>query len=1303
MNKVLASIGNADADFLLGGGDMGAMMRSIDWSETPMGAVEFWPQSLRTAISIMLASRFAMAVAWGEEFHFFYNDRYRPILGASKHPGALGSPAHEIFPEAWPFIGPLFESTRQGESVALDDVMIPLDRYGYLENCYFTLSYSPIRDESGGVGGMLAVVAETTERVRIETALRESEERYRHLVQSLPAAVYTIDMQGRITLYNEAAAALWGQEPQLGEDSWCGSYRIYRPDGTPLPLDKCPMAVSLEEGRPVRGEEIIIERPDGSRRNILPHPEPIRNASGAMVGAINMLIDITHYRQAEQSLRESEERFAKFMQHLPGLSWIKDLEGRYIFVNSAAERAFRRSRAELYGKTDEEIFPPETARQFRQNDRRAIAGATGVETVETLEHDDGIHHSIVSKFPIPGSDGAPTLVGGIAIDITERIKIEQALSESEERFRTLATNAPVAIFMKDLDGRYTLANPLACQALGRPDGATGLTDHEILPADVADQLRRHDLEVIGTGRALEREEVVQRDAWRRDFLSVKFPLLDAEGRAVGVCGVAVDITERKLAEKAMRESEERLRLATQTGKVGVWDWDIITNRVTWTDSLYTIHGVKPNQFDATVGGFESLVHPGDRDFVSESIRRALEDDAPYELEFRAVRPDGEVIWLFTTAVILRDGLRPTRMLGATLDITQSKRVEVALRESEERFRTLTSFAPVGIFLTNLNGDCLFVNRRWCDMAGLTMQEAEGKGWTKALHPDDRERVTSEWYRSVQKGVPFISEYRFLRPDGTVTWLHGSAVELRNAESLIIGHIGAIADITESKHAEAALRESEARFRNLANNAPVLIWVNGMEGCEFVNHEYLRFVECEFEELLGMKWTRLLHPDDMEDYLDTYRRAFEQRELFQAYCRFRRADGEYRWLRSRGVPRFDAEGVFLGYVGCSVDISDIKKSEEALKEADRRKDEFLATLAHELRNPLAPIQNAVQIMQMTSGDTETLEQARVTMQRQLNQMVRLIDDLLDVSRISRGKITLRKEQTELSAIVQNALEISQPIIKQFGHKLTITLPSEPVFIEADITRLAQVFANLLNNAAKYTEHGGHISLSVERQGSQVAVSVKDDGIGIPAQMLPQVFEMFTQGDHSLEKSHSGLGVGLSIVKSLVDMHGGTVEASSAGHGFGSEFTVRLPVLVSPTSESRPSGDDQESLSASARRRILVADDNEDAATTLAMVLELMGNEVRVVNDGLEAVEKAAEFKPELILLDIGMPRMNGYEACRRIREERGDSEVVIVALTGWGQDEDKQRSKDAGFDHHLVKPVDPEELEKLLAELQAETG
>jgi signal transduction histidine kinase len=378
-------------------------------------------------------------------------------------------------------------------------------------------------------------------------------------------------------------------------------------------------------------------------------------------------------------------------------------------------------------------------------------------------------------------------------------------------------------------------------------------------------------------------------------------------------------------------------------------------------------------------------------------------------------------------------------------------------------------------------------------------------------------------------------------------------------------------------------------------------------------------------------------------------------------------------------------------------SKIARDITSRKEEERRRTEFLAMLAHELRNPLAPIRNGVQLMRLAASDPAVVEQATTMMERQVQHLVRLVDDLLDVSRISRGKLQLRKERVELATVVRNALEVCGQMIEEQEHELSVTFPDQPLYVDADKTRLVQTMCNLLNNAVKYSERGTRIDVSVQQSGDEVAISVKDAGIGILPEMLPKIFEMFTQVDCSLEKSQGGLGVGLTIVKRLIEMHGGSVEARSEGYGTGSEFIVRLPLASTNVPDELPGS--SEPPPHANPHRILVVDDHLDAASSLAIMLRIMGHEVHTAHDGLEAIEVADAIRPDLILLDIGMPRLDGYETCRRLREHDGGRDASIIALTGWGQDEDKRRSAEAGFDGHLIKPAEPATLGQLLAGLK----
>jgi signal transduction histidine kinase/CheY-like chemotaxis protein len=402
--------------------------------------------------------------------------------------------------------------------------------------------------------------------------------------------------------------------------------------------------------------------------------------------------------------------------------------------------------------------------------------------------------------------------------------------------------------------------------------------------------------------------------------------------------------------------------------------------------------------------------------------------------------------------------------------------------------------------------------------------------------------------------------------------------------------------------------------------------------------------------------------------------------------------------SRTREQFDADELeFLRTITHYVTVAyERLRLVKELRDTDRRKDEFLAMLAHELRNPLAPIRNAVQVLRLRGPLEPALQSARDMIDRQVGHMVRLVDDLLDVSRISRGKITLRCEPVELAGVVASAVESSRPLIEARRHDLQVELPAGPVRVQGDHTRLAQLVLNLLNNAAKYTPEGGHIRLAVSTMDHQAVVQVRDDGVGIVPELLPKVFDLFTQAERTLDRSQGGLGIGLTLVKKLTEMHGGTVEAHSAGPGRGSEFVVRLPLLAERRSAGSGPGANGQLVKSSARR-ILVVDDNVDAADSLAVLLRLLGNDVRIAHDGPAALEAAGAYWPDVVLLDLGLPRMSGYEVCRRLRDGQFANGPLVVALTGYGQDEDRRRTREAGFDRHLVKPVNPDELREVLAE------
>jgi PAS domain S-box-containing protein len=922
-------------------------------------------------------------------------------------------------------------------------------------------------------------------------------------------------------------------------------------------------------------------------------------------------------------------------------------------------------------------------------------------------------------------------------DVTEHHRAVQAMEQSSLELADFFENASVGLHWAGPDGTILRVNRAELDLLGyeREDYVGHrISEFHVDQAVIADILER-----LRAGEVLRDREVRMR--CRNG--EIKHVLLDSsvlwkDGEFIHTRCFTRDLSDRARAS----EAQSRLAAIVESSEDAIIGKTLDSRIMTWNAGAQRLFGYTAEEI---VGQSITLLIPADRqDEERQILEQVRRGERLEHYDTVRIARDGRLIDVsLTVSPVLDAAGQVVAASSIARDITASKRAEEALRASEQRFRLLAKTIPSMIWTAAPDGTITYANDRWFEYCGLTPSHS-GDDWPElVVHPDDRERCREAWSRARRDGTEYAIEVRHRRYDGAYRWFVTRAVPLRDDAERVEQWFGITTDIEDRKRAEQTshfLAEVSTSLSELTDDEGTLSRVARIAVTDFAD-----WCRVDLQQVDGsLRTLALTHRDPQrEQFALTLAQRYAARatdahwpmrvvktgepewiprvndQLLQELAR---DDEHLRLIRELGlvsvisVP-LKSRHRTLGALtfataesGRIYDTSDLTAAEDlahrtviamenanllkALQGSDRRKDEFLAMLAHELRNPLAPIRNAVQIFRVKSPPVPELRWATEVIDRQAEQMARLVDDLMDVSRITRGNIELRREIVDLRRVVNTALEASRPLIEKWNHAMTVTMPDEPVWLDADPTRLAQVLLNLVNNSAKYTEHGGNIALSVRRRGDEALITVSDDGIGIPQEMLPRIFDMFTQLDRSRERSEGGLGIGLTLVQRLVEMHGGVVEARSEGEGKGSEFVVRIPVAADASHQ--PPGVPGTPLSPRPRR-ILVVDDNRDAAHTLAKLLSMLGNDVTTAHDGVEAVGAAATFRPDVVLLDLGLPRLNGYDVARKIRAQEGGSGILLVALTGWGQARDRERTGAAGFDHHMTKPVEFDVLLELLHE------
>jgi PAS domain S-box-containing protein len=705
--------------------------------------------------------------------------------------------------------------------------------------------------------------------------------------------------------------------------------------------------------------------------------------------------------------------------------------------------------------------------------------------------------------------------------------------------------------------------------------------------------------------------------------------------------------------------------------------------------------------DGTVGlTCEHITHPDDwpahARLIDQVAGGSLKEIA---IDKRYVRPDGTSVWVHVSmAPLLDDTGEAEGLIAIVEDIAERHEAEDRLRASESRYRSLVDATTAIVWTADASGAFTVPQESWQASTGQDAARYAGFGWAAAIHPEDRARVQALWQDALAHPRPVDTETRIWNaPSLSYRWYTSRVVPRFDPDGAVEEWVGACTDIHERRVAEIQLRESEERAHLALDIAQLgtMTWVRDDDDV---------LADARGREICGLPATGAIALADLEARIHAGDRAHvlagltdaatHAREYAEEF-RFEHRDGSVRWVVARGdvVTRPGNTTVPVTVLLLSLmDVTERRMAEEGLKQADREKDDFLALLAHELRNPLAPIRTAVQLLKMRKQPDPEMQRLHAVIDRQVQHLVRMVDDLLDVSRVLRGKVELRREPIEIADAIAIAVETSRPLLDAQRQELNLQLPAHSVTVHGDAVRLSQVIANLLNNASKYSDVGATIQLTASQADNEVIITVRDAGAGIPADVLPRVFEPFVQADRSLERSRGGLGIGLTLVKKIVELHHGQVAVESAGPGQGSAFTIRLPAHAGATVAAHAA--DQPPVIAFPAR-VLIVDDNVDAAESLALLLQSDGHTVSVAHNGVDAVSRAESWRPDIAVLDVGLPGMSGYEVASVLRQ-RGDACPELIAVTGYGQAADTQRALAAGFRYHLVKPVDARDLTMAIA-------
>ncbi|HEY9697616.1 MAG TPA: PAS domain S-box protein [Trichocoleus sp.] len=1198
---------------------------------------------------------------------------------------------------------------------------------------------SAIYDADGNPTSSMGVIFDITERKQAEIALHVKSAELRHVTETAGIGLTRCSRDLRYLSANPAYAQLAGMTVEeivdrpivevMGESA----FEVIRP----------------YVDRVLQGERVDYEAQvpfaAGGIRDLYIVYTPDKDSHGNIIGWIASVVDISDRKRIEEELRKSEQQLRSAIEvaRFSPYEW-NPVTGELVWDARLKAMWGLAPDAEVNLAVHNAGLHPEDREYVEQQAAKAIdPNGDGIFEAEfrVIGIEDGVERWISGRGQtFFDAERRPVYYVGAAQDISDRKRAEAALRESEERFRVLADCAPCLIWLNGADGGCEFVNQAYLDFFGKTlEELQGFGWQVDLHPDDAEEYVSAYLKAFRERNPFQAKVRVRRaDGQYRWLDCYAAPRFSNSGALLGYVGTSFDITDRRQTEEALRESEERLRLAMEAAQMGSWDLDIRTGKLLWSEQYFKVLGYEPVATgEVSYEMWSSRVHPDDRDLVLQRWQQSRLEQQLYRAEYRVIRADnGQIAWVASLGSFTYDETgEPIRALGVVFDITDRKQTDAALQESLAILNTVNEVTPTLIYIKDRQRRLQMVNPATARLLGKSEAELIGKTEVDYLRLEEAEQIAENDCRVMESGQVILFEELVVVPEGNRIFLSAKA-PYRDEQGNIIGLIGVSTDITDRKQAELALRESEALARARAEElealmevVPVAIWLAHDPDCHqvTVNRAAYNLMRAELgdpttatpaEGIYPFKFKLQIKGQDVPaEELSLQKAGRTGQEVVQeAELVFE--DGVVHYMYGRAVPLRDGAGNVRGVIGAYVDISDRKQAEaereqllareqsarEEAERANRIKDEFLAVLSHELRSPLNPILGWSRLLLNGNLDEVRMRQALTTIERNAKLQAELIEDLLDVSRILQGKLSLTVSSVNLASTIKAAIETVRLAAEAKSIAIETNLDFNVGLVSGDATRLQQVVWNLLSNAVKFTPEGGHVIVQLEQVERQARITVSDTGKGIVPDFLPYVFDYFRQADSATTRKFGGLGLGLAIVRHLVELHGGTIQADSPGEGLGATFTVHLPLMqvlpkIEPCSQLP-----QQSLTLQGIH-VLVVDDDTDSRDFIEFLLRQSGAMVMTAASAEEALTALMQFQPDVLLSDIGMPEMDGYMLMQRVRvllPEQG-GQIPAIALTAYAGEFDQRQALSVGFQRHVPKPVEPEKLVEVIVSLLNRAG